>query len=137
MAWSDYKICDCCGNAKVFYDANIQDARYQATWGEPSDYDPIGLKAICGECNKTHEVVVALREKGAADHIEELVKEKREAALSELAALGQAAEAYDAQMAAEAKLAKAEAYLQKISRHANRSCAAIATHALAELEGKE
>lgn len=37
----------------------------------------------------------------------------------------------------EAKLAKAEAYLQKISRHANRSCAAIAAHALTELEGEE
>lgn len=61
MAWSDYKICDHCGNAKVFYDANIQDERYQATWGEPSDYDPIGLKAICGNCNKTHEVVIVAR----------------------------------------------------------------------------
>jgi len=37
----------------------------------------------------------------------------------------------------EAKLAKAEAYLQKISRHANRSCSAIAARALAELEGGE
>ncbi len=61
MAWSDYKICDHCGNAKVFYDANIEDERYQATWGEPSDYDPIGLKAICGDCNKTHEVVIVPR----------------------------------------------------------------------------
>lgn len=61
MAWSDYKICDHCGNAKVFYDANIADERYQATWGEPSNYDPIGLKAICGACNKTHEVVIVQR----------------------------------------------------------------------------
>ena len=38
--------------------------------------------------------------------------------------------------AAEAKLAKAAAYLQKISRHANRSCSAIAARALAELEGE-
>jgi hypothetical protein len=36
--------------------------------------------------------------------------------------------------AAEAKLAKAAAYLQKISRHANRSCSAIAARALDELE---
>lgn len=35
---------------------------------------------------------------------------------------------------AEAKLTKAKSYLQKISRHANRSCSAIATYALAELE---
>jgi hypothetical protein len=38
---------------------------------------------------------------------------------------------------AEAKLAKAAAYLQKISRHANRSCSAIAARALAELEKSE
>ena len=63
MAWADYKICDHCGNAKVFYDANIEDERYQETWGEPSDYDPIGLKAICGECNKTHEVVIVPRDR--------------------------------------------------------------------------
>lgn len=61
MAWSDYKICDHCGNAKVFYDANIHDERYQATWGKPTEYDPIGLKAICGDCNKTHEVVIVTR----------------------------------------------------------------------------
>jgi len=35
---------------------------------------------------------------------------------------------------AEAILAYAKAYLQKISRHANRSCSAIAARALAELE---
>lgn len=34
----------------------------------------------------------------------------------------------------QAKLAKAVAALQKISRHANRSCSAIAARALAELE---
>jgi hypothetical protein len=34
------------------------------------------------------------------------------------------------------KLDKAAAYLQKISRHANRSCSAIAARALADLEGK-
>jgi len=63
MAWCDYKICDCCGDAKVFYDANIQDERYRQTHGEPSEYDPIGLKAICGNCNKTHEVVIVARAK--------------------------------------------------------------------------
>lgn len=61
MAWSDYRICDLCWEAKVFYDANILDDRYRATWGEPSDYDPIGLKAICGDCNKTHEVIIVPR----------------------------------------------------------------------------
>jgi hypothetical protein len=71
MAWSDYKICDLCGDAKVFYDANILDERYCATWGEPSDYDPIGLKAICGKCNKTHEVVIAPRATLAAIEVPE------------------------------------------------------------------
>ena len=61
MAWADYKICDLCGDSKVFYDADIRDERYQATFGEESRYDPIGLKAICGECNKTHEVVIVAR----------------------------------------------------------------------------
>jgi hypothetical protein len=40
-------------------------------------------------------------------------------------------------MNAETKLAKAVEALQKISRHANRSCSAIAARALAELEAKE
>ena len=35
------------------------------------------------------------------------------------------------------KLDKAAAYLQKISRHSNRSCSAIAARALADLEEKE
>lgn len=63
----------------------------------------------------------------AADRIEELLELNKELTLQLLATSGQAADALD-------KLAKAEAYLQKISRHANRSCAAIAAHALAELE---
>lgn len=88
MAWSDYKICDHCGNAKVFYDANIEDERYQATWGEPSNYDPIGLKAICGDCNKTHQVVIAPRVLEPAPDLAELV-----AALRPLAII---ADAFDA-----------------------------------------
>jgi hypothetical protein len=63
MAWSDYKICDLCKQRKVFYDANIEDEHYRQTWGEPSNYDPIGLKAICGDCNKTHQVIIAPRKK--------------------------------------------------------------------------
>lgn len=60
MASADYKLCDLC-DAKVFYDANIEDERYRQTWGCPSHYDPIGLKAICGKCNKSHEVVIRPR----------------------------------------------------------------------------
>lgn len=43
----------------------------------------------------------------AMDHIDALEVKLREAALSELSALGQASEAYTAQLDAEAKLAKA------------------------------
>lgn len=48
-----------------------------------------------------------LRAAKAADRIEALEREKREAALDALAAAGQAQEAYEAQLKAEAKLAKA------------------------------
>ena len=60
---------------------------------------------------------------------DDLIKRNKELTLQLLATSGQAADALD-------KLAKAVAYLQKISRHANRSCSAIAARALAELEGK-
>lgn len=50
----------------------------------------------------------------AADRIEQLEKEKREAALDAIAALGQAQDAYEAQLGAEAKLAKAVEALEKV-----------------------
>jgi hypothetical protein len=75
--------------------------------------------------------------KEAEAYAQELDARNKELTLQLLATSGQAADALDKAVVAEAKLAKAEAYLQKISRHANRSCAAIAAHALAELEGKE
>ena len=68
--------------------------------------------------------------KVAADRIEELEKQCSFYARSDQFLVEEINEL-------EAKLTKAEAYLQKISRHANRSCAAIAAHALAELEGGE
>jgi hypothetical protein len=68
--------------------------------------------------------------KEAEAYAEQLEARNKELTLQLLATHGQAADAL-------AKLTKAEAYLQKISRHANRSCAAIAAHALAELEGGE
>ena len=76
----------------------------------------------------------------AADRIEQVVKERDELGRRLNTALyGQphfAWSIHEEEMAdLRAKLAKAKAYLQKISRHANRSCAAIAAHALAELEG--
>ena len=76
-----------------------------------------------------------------ADRIEELVKERDDLGRKlNTARYGQpdfAWSIHEKEMAAlRAKLTKAEAYLQKISRHANRSCSAIAARALAELEGK-
>jgi septal ring factor EnvC (AmiA/AmiB activator) len=68
--------------------------------------------------------------KEAEAYAEELEARNKELTLQLLATQGQAADALD-------KLAKAEAYLQKISRQASLSCAAIAAHALAELEKKE
>ena len=61
MAFCDYHNCDCCGNSKTFYDADI--------WGE-SAVDagyPSGirgaadLKCICDDCAKTHMVVIVER----------------------------------------------------------------------------
>ncbi len=141
MAWSDYKICDLCGDAKVFYDANILDERYCATWGEPSDYDPIGLKAICGECNKTHEVVIALREKETADRIEELVKERDELGRKlNTARYGQPDFAWsiheEAMADLRAKLTKAIEALRGILKGDDMYPWRIAREVLAELEGK-
>jgi hypothetical protein len=65
----------------------------------------------------------------AADRIEELKRDQKQGAKDYCALM----EKHDA---LHVKLAKAAAYLQKISRHANRSCSAIAARALAELEKK-
>ena len=80
-----------------------------------------------GDCDMTPVGSTLLE---AADRIEELEKQCSFYARSDQFLVEEINEL-------EAKLTKAEAYLQKISRHANRSCAAIAAHALAELEGGE
>lgn len=72
----------------------------------------------------------------AADRIEKLENSLAWYQMMDAMSSDHVVELTDKLEAAEAKLAKAEAYLQKISRHANRSCSAIAAHALAELEGK-
>jgi len=80
----------------------------------------------------------------AVDRIEELVEENKELTLQLLAVHGQAAEALDRAVAAEAKLAKAMAGLRKIADHKHFSRdqgwtqnaeARIASAVLAELEG--
>lgn len=62
MASCDYKSCDLCG-CKAFYDANVSDPRYVATWDpqEAKRYAPIGIMVLCHECNLTHEVVIVPR----------------------------------------------------------------------------
>jgi hypothetical protein len=84
----------------------------------------------------------------AADRIEELEAKLREMALDCLAAEGQAAEAYQTQLAAEAKLAKAVDALDWIGNHMVMSMALNIDHfcgmmerrartTLAELKGED
>ncbi|SLN74820.1 hypothetical protein ROJ8625_04107 [Roseivivax jejudonensis] len=65
MALNDYYQCDVCGG-KAFYDANIYDSRYVATYDPTEGCDPIAIKALCPSCAKTHEVIVREKEAGAA-----------------------------------------------------------------------
>jgi vacuolar-type H+-ATPase catalytic subunit A/Vma1 len=71
-----------------------------------------------------------------ADRIEQLVKERDESQAVAKIWQEDFIQENDRWCDASRKLDKAMEYLRKISRHANRSCAAIAAHALAELEGK-
>ena len=62
MAVADYKSCDLCGG-KAFYDANLHEDRYVATWDPETAkrHDPIGLAVLCPACNKTHEAIIRPR----------------------------------------------------------------------------
>ena len=60
MAAADYKLCDVCGG-KAFYDANITDPHYTATWEGNEEAEPIGLAVLCVDCNKTHVAIVQPR----------------------------------------------------------------------------
>lgn len=60
MAMADYAKCGRCGN-KAFYDANISDPAYCATW-DPSEETPaIGIAVLCSTCATTHEAVIRPR----------------------------------------------------------------------------
>jgi hypothetical protein len=79
-----------------------------------------------------------------ADRIEELEADLRKMALDYLAAEGQAAEAYQAQLEAEAKLSRAVEGLQHYAcdcviscEQLNGSCGDMARTALAELKGED
>lgn len=60
MAIGDYALCHIC-QGKAFYDANISDPRYCATWDPSEDCDPIGISVLCPECNKTHQTIIIPR----------------------------------------------------------------------------
>ena len=61
MASADYQLCDVC-DRKAFYDADISDPHYVATYDPLSNFEPIGIAVLCSECNKTHEVLVQPRD---------------------------------------------------------------------------
>jgi hypothetical protein len=62
MALADYCLCHNC-YGKAFYDANISDERYTATWDLEAAENtlPIGLAVLCAACNETHECVIIER----------------------------------------------------------------------------
>jgi hypothetical protein len=60
MAMCDYRLCDVCGG-KAFYDVDIRDTRYIATYDPSEGVDPVGLAVLCSECNKTHKAIVVPR----------------------------------------------------------------------------
>jgi hypothetical protein len=61
MALGDYHLCAVC-EGKAFYDANISDPHYVATYDPTETAEPIGIKALCYNCAKTYEVVVRLKD---------------------------------------------------------------------------
>jgi hypothetical protein len=67
MAYADYHLCDLC-EGKAFYDANINDRRYVATYDPSETCDPIGVAVLCAECNKTHEAVIRPRQDRKEGH---------------------------------------------------------------------
>lgn len=57
MAMCDYARCHKC-QGKAFYDANISDPGYCATWDPSEEVDPIGIAVLCADCAKSYEVVI-------------------------------------------------------------------------------
>lgn len=57
MAMCDYALCHKC-QGKAFYDANISDPRYCATWDPSEEADPIGIAVLCADCAKSYEAII-------------------------------------------------------------------------------
>lgn len=60
MALADYALCHNC-QSKAFYDANISDPGYCATWDPSEEHPPIGIAVLCTNCAKTHVAVILPR----------------------------------------------------------------------------
>ena len=52
-----YALCHVC-LGKAFYDGNISDPRYCATWDPEEDCDPIGISVLCPDCAKSHVTII-------------------------------------------------------------------------------
>ena len=69
MAFSDYHICDQCGERKTFYDSNLVGFHDRLTgewlYGVEGIY---GYRAycLCEHCSKTHEIVIRPRDSDAS-----------------------------------------------------------------------
>lgn len=58
MAFCDYHACDCCGERKTFYDANMN---FEDQPDGSYTYDGHRVFALCHECAKTHEIVIQVK----------------------------------------------------------------------------
>ncbi len=63
MALCDYALCHNC-QGKAFYDANISDPGYCATWDPSEESEPIDLAVLCSECAKSHVAIIVPRHTG-------------------------------------------------------------------------
>ena len=61
MAASDYRLCDICEKT-AFYDADIDDPHYLASFSPKEGEPSVGIAVLCSECNKTHVCVIIPRD---------------------------------------------------------------------------
>ena len=64
MAAADYHLCAVC-EGKAFYDAEITDPRYCASWDPSENADPIEIVVLCSDCAKTYEIPAPVLKGGA------------------------------------------------------------------------
>jgi hypothetical protein len=61
MASSDYHLCHVC-DRKAFYDADIRDSHYVATYDPSQPYKPIGIVVLCANCNEQYDILIQPKE---------------------------------------------------------------------------